>query len=219
MALLSLKYELCRCPRWKIAFKSAFIDYFQLSTATRSFEVTSSYASFSGKSPDSRRISTYPCPRPPDVDAVFEAAMQQVRQRARGAIAPVACVQAVHAAATLPYTRGMERERDLFKVLFTSGQARALQYSFFAQRAVDRWSTPSGARWDTSKPRPVHRAAVIGKSFRLLICSELSISTSTVTHQVICVASSNFMLPMETKPSFRVHQSLMNELPLSCRED
>lgn len=165
MAFLSLKYELCRCTRWKITFKSAFFDYFQLSTATRSFEVTTSRVSFSGKSTDSRRVSTYPCPRPPDVDAVFETAMQQARRRARGAIAPVACVQAVHAAATLPYTRGMERERDLFQVLFTSGQARALQYSFFAQRAVDRWSMPSGARWDTSKPGPVHRAAVVGRNF------------------------------------------------------
>uniref|UniRef100_A0A3B5K103 Peroxisomal bifunctional enzyme n=1 Tax=Takifugu rubripes TaxID=31033 RepID=A0A3B5K103_TAKRU len=41
-------------------------------------------------------------------------------------------------------------------------KARALQYFFFAQRAVGRWSTPSGARWDTSQPRPVRKAAVIG---------------------------------------------------------
>ncbi|XP_017280055.1 peroxisomal bifunctional enzyme [Kryptolebias marmoratus] len=118
--------------------------------------------SVAGKSLDLHRISTNPCPHPPDVDAVFETAMQRVRQRARGALAPVACVQAVRAAATLPYAHGMERERELFKGLFTSGQARALQYYFFAQRAVGRWSTPGGARWDTSKPRPVRRAAVIG---------------------------------------------------------
>lgn len=142
-----------------------------------------------GKPLDARRISTYPCPRPPDVDAIFESAMQQVRRSARGAIAPVTCVQAVHAAVTLPYAKGMERERELFSTLFTSGQARALQYYFFAQRAVSRWSTPSGARWDISKPRPVSKAAVIGKSFRLFICTQLSISTGTLTHQAICVAS------------------------------
>lgn len=118
--------------------------------------------SVEGKPLDARRISTYPCPRPPDVDAIFEGAMQQVRRSARGAIAPVTCVQAVHAAVTLPYAKGMERERELFSTLFTSGQARALQYYFFAQRAVGRWSTPSGARWDISKPRPVSKAAVIG---------------------------------------------------------
>lgn len=88
--------------------------------------------------------------------------MQKVRQSARGAIAPIACVQAVRAAATLPYAQGMERERELMATLFTSGQARALQYCFFAERAVGRWRMPSGARWDTSKPRPVHKAAVIG---------------------------------------------------------
>ncbi|XP_029314225.1 peroxisomal bifunctional enzyme [Cottoperca gobio] len=115
-----------------------------------------------GQSLDARRISTYPCPQQPDLDALFEDVMQKVRQSARGAIAPVACVQAVRAAATLPYTQGMEREKELMATLFTSGQARALQYCFFAQRAVGRWKMPNGARWDTSKPRPVHKAAVIG---------------------------------------------------------
>lgn len=100
--------------------------------------------------------------------------MQKVRQSARGAIAPVACVQAVRAAATLPYTQGMEREQELMATLFTSGQARALQYIFFAQRAAGKWMMPSGARWDTSKPRPVHKAAVIGKSFGLPISISLS---------------------------------------------
>ncbi|XP_077435388.1 peroxisomal bifunctional enzyme [Vanacampus margaritifer] len=111
---------------------------------------------------DARRVSNLPCPCPPDPDALFEAAMQKVRQRARGAMAPVACVQALQAAATLPYARGMEREKELMATLFTSGQARALQYSFFAQRAAGRWSMPSGARWDGSEPRPVRKAAVVG---------------------------------------------------------
>lgn len=123
----------------------------------------------SGQSLDGRRISTYPCPVQPNLDAFFEEAMLKVRQSARGAIAPVACVQAVRAAATLPYAQGMEREKELMATLFTSGQARALQYCFFAQRAVGRWSTPSGGRWDTSKPRPVHTAAVIGESFGPLV--------------------------------------------------
>ncbi|CAN9497833.1 unnamed protein product [Ophioblennius macclurei] len=115
-----------------------------------------------GKPLDARRISMYSCPDSPDLDDLLEKAMQKVRQTARGAIAPVACVQAVRAAATLPYAEGMEREKELMATLFTSGQARALQYCFFAQRAVGRWSMPSGACWDTSKPRPVHKTAVIG---------------------------------------------------------
>ncbi|XP_026233011.1 peroxisomal bifunctional enzyme [Anabas testudineus] len=118
--------------------------------------------SVAGKPLDARRISTYLCPPLSALDPLFEEVMQKVRQRARGAIAPIACVQAVRAAAALPYAQGMEREKELMATLFTSGQARALQYSFFAQRAVSKWSTPSGARWDTSTPRPVHKVAVIG---------------------------------------------------------
>ncbi|XP_049583345.1 peroxisomal bifunctional enzyme [Syngnathus scovelli] len=111
---------------------------------------------------DTRRVSKQPCLCPPDVDALFEAAMQKVRRSARGAIAPVACVQALQAAATLPYALGMQRENELMATLFTSGQARALQYSFFAQRVVARWSMPSGARWDSNKPRTIRKTAVIG---------------------------------------------------------
>ncbi|KAJ8352331.1 hypothetical protein SKAU_G00238070 [Synaphobranchus kaupii] len=88
--------------------------------------------------------------------------MAQVRRRARGAIAPAACVQAIRAAATLPYSQGMRRERELMDTLFNSGQARAMQHCFFSQRSVGRWSTPSGMRWDNSRPRPVHKAAVVG---------------------------------------------------------
>lgn len=120
---------------------------------------------FPGKSLDERRVSSFKCPAASDLDSLFEEAKLKVRRAARGAIAPVACVQAVRAAATLPYTQGMEREKELMATLFHSGQARALQYLFFAQRAVGRWSTPGGARWDTSKPRPVRKAAVIGEHF------------------------------------------------------
>lgn len=88
--------------------------------------------------------------------------MASVPQRAHGAMAPVACVQAVRAAATLPFEQGMQREAELMATLFSSGQARALQYCFFAQRGVAKWSSPSGARWDTSKPMTVRSAAVIG---------------------------------------------------------
>ncbi|XP_020506835.2 peroxisomal bifunctional enzyme [Labrus bergylta] len=118
--------------------------------------------SVAGQSLDARRISNFQCPPVPNMDALFEDVMQKVRTTARGAIAPIACVQAVRAAATLPYTQGMQREKELMATLFTSGQARALQYCFFAQRVVGRWSMPSGARWDTSKGRPIHKAAVIG---------------------------------------------------------
>ncbi|MBN3295190.1 ECHP enzyme, partial [Amia calva] len=109
-----------------------------------------------------RRVSSLPIQCPANLDSLLEQTLVRIRQRARGAIAPVACVQAVRAASTLPFAQGMQREQELMAALFTSGQARALQYLHFAQRAVGKWSTPSGARWDNTKPRPVRKVAVIG---------------------------------------------------------
>lgn len=143
-----------------------------------------------GEPLDSRRISKRPCPHLPDLDAVFEAVMQKVRQKFYGAIAPIACVQAVRAAAVLPFSEGMKREQQLMSTLFTSGQARALQYSFFAQRAVGRWSMPSGASWNTSKARPVHRAAVLGERQRLF--------NFWLSELFICVTCSRFLLPVKS---------------------
>lgn len=48
------------------------------------------------------------------------------------------CVQAVRASAELSYEEGMKRERDLFLQLGESGQAKAQQYAFFAERAVTK---------------------------------------------------------------------------------
>ncbi|KAM8857974.1 peroxisomal bifunctional enzyme [Synchiropus picturatus] len=115
-----------------------------------------------GKSVNHRRICDMMCPPHPDMDGLFEAVMQKVRRSARGAIAPVACVQAVRAATRLPYHDGLQKERELMATIMTSGQAQALQYAFFAQRTVGRWSIPNGARWDTTKPKVVRKAAVIG---------------------------------------------------------
>ncbi|XP_045560283.1 peroxisomal bifunctional enzyme isoform X1 [Salmo salar] len=115
-----------------------------------------------GQPLDSRRLSTLPCPCPPDVDSLLDKVMSKVRQRSRGALAPVACVRALRAAASLPYAQGMEKERELMATLFNSGQARALQYAFFSQRVVGKWSLPSGARWDNSTARIISKAAVIG---------------------------------------------------------
>lgn len=109
-----------------------------------------------------RRLSLHPPAFLPDAERVFDTALAQVKQRSRGASAPVACVQAVRAAAMMPYERGMARERELMATLFTSGQARALQYAFFAQRSVGKWSLPNGARWDITRPRDVRRVGVIG---------------------------------------------------------
>ena len=47
-------------------------------------------------------------------------------------------IKAVEAAVKLPYKQGLQREAELSMLLFTSNQASALQYAFFAERAATK---------------------------------------------------------------------------------
>ncbi|NXK91639.1 ECHP enzyme, partial [Formicarius rufipectus] len=85
-----------------------------------------------------RRLSLRPVPPLPDTEAFLRDARVRVRRWARGCLAPELCLQAVRAATELPFGEGVRRERQLFGVLRGSGQARALQYAFFAERAIQR---------------------------------------------------------------------------------
>ncbi|NWR86856.1 ECHP enzyme, partial [Furnarius figulus] len=102
-----------------------------------------------------RRLSLRAVPQLPDLEAVLSEARARVRRRARGWLAPERCLQAVRAAAELPFPAGLRRERALFAELWGSGQARALQYAFFAERAARRAQ-------GTAAPQPLRTAAVIG---------------------------------------------------------
>ncbi|KAK3569436.1 hypothetical protein QTP86_030071 [Hemibagrus guttatus] len=124
-----------------------------------------------------RRLSLRPPVWSPDVDGVCEVTLAWVKQHSRGAMAPVACVQAVRAAAMLPYSKGMEKEKQLMDTLFRSGQAQALQYAFFAQRNAGKWSLPNEARWNNTKARDVQRVGVIGTVAK---CRCLSLGLGTM---------------------------------------
>ncbi|KAI5611406.1 peroxisomal bifunctional enzyme, partial [Silurus asotus] len=141
-----------------------------------------------GQSLDPRRLSLRAPVWPADVDGVCDVALAQVKQRSRGAMAPVACVQAVRAAAMLPYAKGMERERQLMDTLFRSAQARALQYAFFAQRNCGKWSLPNGAQWNHTKARDIHRAGVIGMYLTRLGTMGRGIAVSLVKAGISVVA-------------------------------
>ncbi|WP_103095302.1 3-hydroxyacyl-CoA dehydrogenase NAD-binding domain-containing protein [Novosphingobium guangzhouense] len=56
----------------------------------------------------------------------------------KGFTAPLACVEAVKAAASLPLTQGMAVERRLFLKLVAGEQSKALRHAFFAERAAAR---------------------------------------------------------------------------------
>uniref|UniRef100_A0A8B9SG05 Peroxisomal bifunctional enzyme n=1 Tax=Anas platyrhynchos TaxID=8839 RepID=A0A8B9SG05_ANAPL len=97
-----------------------------------------------------RRLSLKPVPKLPNMEAFLSEALMKVKKQAQGCLAPELCFQAVKAATEKPFADGVRKERELFNILLTSGQAQALQYAFFAERAVQRWTTPTGASWKIS---------------------------------------------------------------------
>jgi 3-hydroxyacyl-CoA dehydrogenase len=90
--------------------------------------------------------------------ALFADYRTAVKKRARGQESPLRCIDAVEAAANLPFEQGLKREREIFRELVTSSQSRALVHTFFAQR--DAMSIPDIPA-DTPV-RPIMAAAVIG---------------------------------------------------------
>uniref|UniRef100_A0A8C0HR15 Peroxisomal bifunctional enzyme n=1 Tax=Buteo japonicus TaxID=224669 RepID=A0A8C0HR15_9AVES len=107
-----------------------------------------------------RRLSLKPVPELPNMEAFLSEALVKVKKQGHGCLAPELCFQAVKAATEQPFAVGVQKERELFNILLTSGQAQALQYAFFAERAVQKWTTPSGASWKTASPQPMFSDSV-----------------------------------------------------------
>lgn len=76
----------------------------------------------------------------------------------RGLTAPLACVEAVKAAATQPLAEGLATERRLFLELVSGEQSQALRHAFFAERSAARIEDLPK---DIAK-RPINRVGVIG---------------------------------------------------------
>jgi 3-hydroxyacyl-CoA dehydrogenase len=79
-------------------------------------------------------------------------------KRKRGLEAPQACVDAVEAAATLPFDQGLKRERELFTKLIGGEQSKAQRYFFFAEREANKIPDVPA---DTPV-KQIRKAAVIG---------------------------------------------------------
>ncbi|MDD9991312.1 MAG: 3-hydroxyacyl-CoA dehydrogenase NAD-binding domain-containing protein [Rhodospirillales bacterium] len=89
---------------------------------------------------------------------IFEATRKRLERRARGQRAPIACLECVELALTLPFDDGIRREREIFEGCMTSPESAALRHVFFAERAVRK---VPGINRDTPI-RPIERAAIIG---------------------------------------------------------
>lgn len=89
---------------------------------------------------------------------LFAAARQNVRNKQRGMIAPLAAIDAVEAATTMPFEEGCEFEQKRFRECLFSEQSKALIHVFFGEREVAK--IPDVPK-ETSV-LPITTAAVIG---------------------------------------------------------
>jgi 3-hydroxyacyl-CoA dehydrogenase len=95
----------------------------------------------------------------PEANAeLFKAGREQARKTRRNQTAPLAAIEAVEAAAALPFDEGRKKEREIAEKCLASDQAKALMHAFFAERAVAKIP---GISKDT-RTYPVRRAAIIG---------------------------------------------------------
>jgi 3-hydroxyacyl-CoA dehydrogenase len=89
---------------------------------------------------------------------IFAAARETARKKQRGLTAPLAAIEAIEAAVTLPFDKGCEVERKLFAECLSSDQSKALIHVFFGEREVAKIP-------DIPKETPlisINSAAVVG---------------------------------------------------------
>ena len=89
---------------------------------------------------------------------IFAKARETARKKQRNLMAPLAAIDAVEAAAKLPFLEGSQKEQELFTKCLFSDQSRALIHVFFGEREVSKIP-------DVPKETPVipvNSAAVVG---------------------------------------------------------
>jgi 3-hydroxyacyl-CoA dehydrogenase len=106
------------------------------------------------KAPKRRiRDLAVPAGDPAKIEEASAAALKAGRKRPH----IVAAIEAVKAAAAMPYAEGVAREREIFQKLRASPEAAALRHLFFAEREAAKVPGIEGAQ-----PRPVKKVGVLG---------------------------------------------------------
>ena len=111
-----------------------------------------------GKPPTKTRDRNERLGTPEENAPIFAAAREAARKKQRGMKAPLAAIDAVEAATTLPFEEGCRFERKLFMECLASEQSKALIHVFFGEREVGK---VPGIPKDTAV-MAVNRAAVVG---------------------------------------------------------
>ncbi len=91
-------------------------------------------------------------------DAELTAVRAKVQARAPHLLAPLKAIEAVEAAATLPFDEGLKKEGELFQECLFSDQSKALIHVFFGEREVAK--VPGIPK--QTPILPIKRAAVVG---------------------------------------------------------
>ena len=89
---------------------------------------------------------------------LFAATRERLERRARGQRAPLACLECVEVALTLPFDEGIRKEREIFEQCMASPESAALRHVFFAERAVRK--VPGIGK--EAPVRPIESAAIVG---------------------------------------------------------
>jgi len=97
-------------------------------------------------------------PEPRAAAALLEAGRDLARKTRRNLLAPLKAVDAIEAAATLPFDEGSKRERELFKECIASEQCKALIHAFFAERGASK--IPDVPK--ETATTPVRKMAIVG---------------------------------------------------------
>jgi 3-hydroxyacyl-CoA dehydrogenase len=89
---------------------------------------------------------------------IFAAGRAQAGKIRRNQTAPLAALEALEAATTLPFDQGCKKEREIVRRILAGDQARAMIHVFFAERAVAR---VPGIPKDTAT-YPIGKVGIIG---------------------------------------------------------
>jgi 3-hydroxyacyl-CoA dehydrogenase len=107
-----------------------------------------------GKLPKARDIRI----REPNLDPLLGFARNTAKAGFPNFPAPLKCIDAIEAAATLRFPEGLARERSLFGELMMGPVSKALRHAFFAERAAAKIADVP----ESTPLRPIKSAAVIG---------------------------------------------------------
>ncbi len=94
----------------------------------------------------------------PNAEGFLQFSANTVAAVAKNYPAPPACVEALKAAASLPFEQGLATERELFMKLVQTTESKALRHAFFAERAASKIPDVP----EDTAPRAIKSAAVIG---------------------------------------------------------